>query len=128
MDRPPALRRIQHVSLVRPRESDVAARHFYGAVLGLNEIPVPASLAAYDLIWYRLGDDELHLVGRETQPGEAGQHLCIEVDEVAALRDYLTAAGVPITDDPEIPNRPRFFCRDPFGNAIEFTSILGPYT
>jgi hypothetical protein len=34
---------------------------------------------------------------------------------------------VETSDQTAIPNRPRFFCRDPFGNLIEFTTILGDY-
>jgi hypothetical protein len=33
-------------------------------------------------------------------------------------------AGIETTDRTPIPNRPRFFCRDPFGNL---TTIMGDY-
>lgn len=128
MDKTIAARRVQHVSLVRPHGSDADARRFYGDLLGFEELPVPSSLAHLDLIWYRIGDDELHLLGRDMMPGDAGQHLCIEVDDVAVLRERLLEAGLAIGNDPDITNRPRFFCSDPFGNRIEFTTILGPYT
>jgi hypothetical protein len=36
-------------------------------------------------------------------------------------------AGIETTDRTPIPNRPRFFCRDPFGNLIELTTIMGDY-
>jgi hypothetical protein len=39
----------------------------------------------------------------------------------------LARAGYEPRDALPIHNRPRFFCRDPFGNDIEFTTILGSY-
>jgi catechol 2,3-dioxygenase-like lactoylglutathione lyase family enzyme len=123
------LQRVQHVSVARPRTADAAtqARKFYGEILGLEEIRPPQSLASMDLIWFKLGDDELHVFPIDGSPVDVGQHFCIQVDDVDALRGRLDAAGVHIIDDTAIPNRPRFFCRDPFGNRIECTTILGPY-
>jgi len=39
----------------------------------------------------------------------------------------LIEAGYAIIEATTIPNRPRFFCRDPFNNLVEFTTILGDY-
>lgn len=121
--------RLQHVSVARPRGTASAAdaRAFYGGILGLTEIEPPRSLSAMDLVWYRLGDDELHIFAADDAAPDVGQHLCIQVDDLDALRAHLTDRGVPVVDDVAIPNRPRFFCRDPFGNRIECTAILGPY-
>ena len=123
------LQRVQHVSVARPRgeQEAAAARRFYGEALGLQEVAPPASLAGLDLIWYRLGDDELHIFTTDDPPGDHGQHFCIQVDDVDALRDQLSRAGVAIVEDTAIHNRPRFFIHDPFGNRIECTTILGPY-
>ena len=123
------LQRVQHVSLARPHgaANDDKARRFYGHILGLEEVAPPASLAANHLIWYRLGDNELHLFPSDQPPAHAAQHLCFQTEDVAALRAHLAASGVEIIEDTPIPNRPRFFARDPFDNLIEFTTILGPY-
>jgi len=121
------VQRLQHVSVPRPRGSADQARRFYGGILGLEEIAVPATLAHLDLVWYRLGDDELHLFEDERGVGHAAQHFCLQVDDVDALRRRLAAAGVAIGEEPEILNRPRFTVRDPFGNLIEVTTILGAY-
>jgi hypothetical protein len=43
------------------------------------------------------------------------------------LRARLEQAGLEISDQEPIPNRPRFFSHYPFGNLIEFTTILGDY-
>ena len=120
--------RIQHVSIPRPPDSGEAARAFYGELLGLAEKPVPRSIEHLDLIWYSIGADmELHLFAEAPLDDRSGRHFCVEVDDVAAMRARLEAAGFQPWDTDPIPNRPRFFCRDPFGNTIEFTTILGDY-
>ncbi len=120
------IRRVQHVSITRPRGSAEQARQFYGEVLGLREIPVPATLRGFDLVWYQLGTDELHVVGEENADNSgSGRHFCVEVVELEALRQRLLANDVAIHDATPIPGRPRFFCTDPFGNGIEFTELHG---
>ena len=118
------VKRIQHVSLTRPFGSGEQARAFYGEILGLTEIPPPQSLSRLDLIWYRLGSDELHLVGEERPDNtNSGRHLCIEINDLAALRERFASAGVAMDETIPIPGRPRFFATDPFDNRIEFTEI-----
>ncbi|MGL4650550.1 MAG: VOC family protein [Caldilineaceae bacterium] len=121
--------RIQHVSLPRPPGSDEAARRFYGALLGLREIPPPQSLAALDLIWFQLSDTELHLFAEEPSGQDhSGRHLCIAFDDVEAVREQLEAGGVAVIGTLPIPGRPRYFVRDPFGNLVEICTIEGDYT
>jgi hypothetical protein len=43
--------------------------------------------------------------------------------DLAAHRKRLEDAGVETRDATEIVGRPRFFCRDPFGNLVELTVI-----
>jgi catechol 2,3-dioxygenase-like lactoylglutathione lyase family enzyme len=120
--------RIQHVSIPRPPGSHVQTRAFYGELVGLEEKPVPDTIQHLDLIWYRLGGDtELHVFTEEPLEDRSGRHFCIEVDDVGALRERLENAGYKVRDPEPINNRPRFFVRDPFGNTIEFTTILGSY-
>ena len=57
----------------------------------------------------------------------AQRHLCLEVDDLEGWRRQLEEAGVATSEQTLIPNRPRFFCRDPFGNLIELTTIQGDY-
>ena len=119
--------RIQHVSIPRPPGSDAQARAFYGELLGLEERPVPETIRHLDLIWYGLGETELHLFAADPIADGGGRHFCIEVDDLAAIRERLAGAGYDPRDTTPIHNRPRFNCRDPFGNQIEFTTILGDY-
>ena len=72
MDTSITLQRVHHVSVARPRGDDKAraAREFYGGVLGLEEIPTPHTLSR-DLIWFRIGDGELHVFPSDEGPGHS---------------------------------------------------------
>lgn len=120
------LPRIQHVSIHRPsgEQATRAARAFYGNLLGLTEIDVPETLTGRGLIWYELGNTELHIFIEDfAEGGGQEHHLCIAVADVDELRVRLEAGGHMTRDTTPIPGRPRFFCRDPFGNLVEFTTI-----
>lgn len=119
--------RLQHVSIPLPPDGKDAARHFYSDLLGLEEVPVPETLNALNLLWYRLGDTELHLFIEEPAADRSARHFCIEVDDVETLRSALEAGGVAVVGATAIPGRPRYFCRDPFGNMLEFTTIQYDY-
>jgi catechol 2,3-dioxygenase-like lactoylglutathione lyase family enzyme len=113
------------VSLPLPGDaaSLAVARHFYGGILGLEEVSRPPVFPGTG-IWYAVGDQELHLFtepsGAAANP-ESRRHPCFEVEDVDALRVHLDAAGVTTRDhDGEIPGRPRFFAIDPFENTLEF--------
>jgi catechol 2,3-dioxygenase-like lactoylglutathione lyase family enzyme len=114
--------RLQHVSVVIPRDSSEEARAFYGDLLALEERDVPPKLDSSMLIWFRVGGDcELHLMLADEQPPQR-PHLCLVVDgDLDDVRARLEAAGVATETPTEIVGRPRFMCRDPFGNLIELT-------
>jgi catechol 2,3-dioxygenase-like lactoylglutathione lyase family enzyme len=121
------LRALQHVSSPLTDGHQDAIRRFYGDVLGLREIDVPRTLESMRLVWFSAGDGlELHFFPGRTDPGSA-RHFCLDVEDLDAFRSRLTEAGYEPYDDVPIPNRPRFFCRDPVANLIEFTSIQGDY-
>ncbi len=115
-----------HLSIPRPPGADSAtqARQFYGDVLGLTEIPVPASLQHLDLVWFAVGSGELHVFSEAPRADTSGRHFCLLVADQSATRAQLEAANHPCTDTIAIPGRPRFFTHDPFGNSIEITTIL----
>ncbi|HEY4026647.1 MAG TPA: VOC family protein [Candidatus Dormibacteraeota bacterium] len=119
--------KLQHVSTPFPTGRQADVRRFYGEVLGLEEVVVPRTLDAGRIVWYTVGEGlELHFFSGDLAPGSA-RHFCLDVQDLAATRRSLTEAGYEPYDDTPIPNRPRFFCRDPFDNLIEFTSIVGDY-
>ncbi len=120
--------RLQHVSIPRPPGSAALARAFYGDLLGLEEKPPPASIQSLGVIWFKVGEDaELHLFREEPLDDASNRHFCLVVDKVDGTRKMLANAGYAPWDVEVIPGRPRFFCRDPFGNIIEFTSIEADY-
>jgi catechol 2,3-dioxygenase-like lactoylglutathione lyase family enzyme len=122
--------RLQHVSVIISEGGQEAARAFYGGLLGLTEKTPPSSLAHLHLVWFNVGAGELELHCTPNGPKPTGneqQHFCLAVDDLAAYRQRLQAAGVAISEAEPIPARPRFFCRDPFGNLVELTTIEGDF-
>ena len=112
---------LDHVQLAAPPGSEDEARRFYGELLGLEEIPKPEPMRVSGGVWFRLGEQELHIgiedafaparkahPGLRTQPGE--------LDVIAAR---LSAAGAPVDWDQRYPGVRRFYTADPFGNRIE---------
>jgi catechol 2,3-dioxygenase-like lactoylglutathione lyase family enzyme len=120
--------RLQQVSTPYPRGRADELRAFYGGLLGLEEKDVPESLAGRGLVWFSAGEGEreLHFLPEEEVDRRSMRHFCVEVDDVEASRRAI-AAGCETVEATPIPNRPRFFCRDPFGNLIEFTAFRGDY-
>jgi len=116
---------LHHVSVPRPygSESAAQARYFYTSLLGLPELPVPHTISDNDLVWFAIGDSELHLFAEQPRSDTSGRHFCLRVADQAPLRVALTAAGFLCEETTPIPGRPRFFTRDPFGNSIEITSL-----
>lgn len=99
---------------------------FYGGLLDLEERDVLPTLDPSRFIWYRAGGDlEIHLMLVDEAPPERA-HFCLVVDgDLDTLRARLEDAGVATTDAPPLVGRPRFSCRDPFGNGIELCRIDG---
>jgi catechol 2,3-dioxygenase-like lactoylglutathione lyase family enzyme len=121
---------LQHVSVPRPfgKESAERARQFYGGLLGLEEKPVPSTIEHLDLVWFKIGENtELHVFAEEDNPTASGRHFCLNVGDVEAIRKALIDGGYQPWSPEEIHGRPRFFCRDPFSNIVEFTQIVDDY-
>jgi catechol 2,3-dioxygenase-like lactoylglutathione lyase family enzyme len=122
--------RLQHASVPMPTGGNDKGRHFYGETLGLTEITPPAVLGPERFVWFTIGDsgDEVHLYTDDRGPNSPGQHLCIQVEDPVAVREKLEDNGYRTEDTEPIPNRPRFFTHDPFGNRVEISAILGLYS
>ena len=52
---------LDHVQVAGPPGCEAEARHFYGWLLGLQELPKPASLAARGGAWFACGAQQLHV-------------------------------------------------------------------
>jgi catechol 2,3-dioxygenase-like lactoylglutathione lyase family enzyme len=120
--------RLQHTSVPMPPEGANRARTFYGEALAMTEKTPPSTLS--NVVWFEAGPDghEVHCyVEPDFQPHGNQQHLCLQVNDLEALRSHLVEKGVPVDDAIVIKNRPRMFVRDPFDNLIELTQITGDY-
>src|SRR5687768_4572054 len=70
---------IHHVNVVVPRNLEEVTKHFYGSVMGLQEIPKPMESQGRGGAWYQLGGVQLHLSVR-SEAGDAGRgHVCYTV-------------------------------------------------
>jgi len=128
MTNTPRILRLQHVALPFPGtpQTVASARHFYTDVMGLTEMAAPPTLPG-TVLWWAAGELELHLFSEPSGVAvndQSRRHPCFQVDDATAFRVQLDANGVTTVDnDGEIPGRPRFFARDPFGNQIEFVEF-----
>jgi len=121
---------LQHVSIPRPpgEESAQIARQFYGDLVGLTVKPTPDTIVHLDLVWFKItAETELHVFAEAESRPPSGNHFCLQVSDVEAMRRKLTEAGYETVSPEEIRGRPRFFCRDPFNNLVEFTRIVHDY-
>ena len=113
---------IDHVQLAMPEGEEERARAFYGALLGLIELPKPPELAVRGGCWFASGSVQIHLgVEADFCPARKAHPAlrCIDYDELIAR---LWAAGVDVHDDANIPGVRRCHISDPFGNRIELIS------
>jgi catechol 2,3-dioxygenase-like lactoylglutathione lyase family enzyme len=110
---------IDHVQVAAPLRSEPEARAFYGQLLGLEELPRPATLPSRNGCWFRAGRQELHIGVEEPFSPARKAHPSLVVDDLAALRARLEAHGYSTTSDDSIVGIERAYVHDPFGNRIE---------
>jgi predicted enzyme related to lactoylglutathione lyase len=110
-----------HAQITAPPGSAERVRAFYGQLLGMTEMRVPDSLQGRGLIWFRVGDRELHVgVEDAVDRSKTNAHLAYEVDDLDQLRKQCASQGIDIFEQPKIVGFDRFHIRDPFGNRVEF--------
>ena len=110
---------LDHVQLALPHGAEDEARRFFVHLLGMREVPKPATLSPQGC-WFECGGVHLHLgVERDFTPARKA-HPAFLVEGLAVLRDRLEAAGVETKDEVPIEGYSRFFAADPFGNRLEF--------
>jgi catechol 2,3-dioxygenase-like lactoylglutathione lyase family enzyme len=112
---------IDHVQLAAPPDCEPAARRFFGELVGLEEVAKPAALQVRGGVWFRCGDQQLHVgVERGFAPARKA-HPAFRVDGLDNLRARLEAAGADTRDDDvPIAGVRRFYADDPWGNRLEF--------
>jgi catechol 2,3-dioxygenase-like lactoylglutathione lyase family enzyme len=110
---------IDHVFLSMPPGAEEEARRFYGSILGLREVPKPPELAGGGGCWFAGDGVAIHLGPERDYRALDNAHPALLLRDLAAARQALTAAEVPIEeDDSGLPVR-RCYIHDPFGNRIE---------
>jgi catechol 2,3-dioxygenase-like lactoylglutathione lyase family enzyme len=111
---------LHHVNVTVTPELEEATKHFYGAVLGLTQVPKPPT-SRQSGAWYQIGSNQLHLsVDAKENGALRSSHVCFAVPDLVAAEQKFRDAGAEIITDPEpAPNSLRFFVRDPGGNLLE---------
>jgi catechol 2,3-dioxygenase-like lactoylglutathione lyase family enzyme len=112
---------LDHVQLAAPPGCEDEARRFYGELLGLGEIPKPEPLRARGGVWFQLDRGQLHIgVEDPFRPArKAHPALRVAPERLEALAARLSAAGVALQWDAELPGVRRFYVEDPWGNRLE---------
>jgi glyoxylase I family protein len=118
--------------------SDLArAKEFYGNVLGLQEIDRPAF--PFDGAWYRVGNQEVHLIVSRDPTLRTGKgvtledgHFALRVNSFRAALAYLQSQGLRETaDEPgrsmrvnpsSVTGYPQIHVLDPDRNVIEINA------
>lgn len=118
------LKGLDHVQLAMPPGEEAMARAFYSRVLGIPEVPKPAHLAARGGCWFETGALKVHLgVDTDFHPSRKA-HPAFLVENLAALRTRLIAAGFPPEEGAPLEGYDRCYVHDPFGNRIELMERL----
>jgi catechol 2,3-dioxygenase-like lactoylglutathione lyase family enzyme len=116
---------LDHVQLAMPRGAEDQARAFYGAVLGLDEVPKPPNRAARGGVWFSGGTLRLHLgVEDDFRPARKA-HPALLVQGLAQLAARCEAHGHAVTRDKPHDGYDNVYVADPFGNRIELMEPLG---
>lgn len=104
------------------------SRVFYEGLLGLKpDLKRPEREFAG--VWYDIGPNQIHLMEVDNpyagvqRPAHGGRdiHLAMHVKSLDDVVEALEAAGIPYSKSKS--GRAALFCRDPDGNALEFSQI-----
>ena len=116
---------INHIQITVSAADEAAARAFYCEVLNLPETEKPDSLKGRGGFWVQVGDRQLHVgIEEGVERNRTKAHVAYQVDDLAAWRERLAAAGIVALESVPIPGYDRFECRDPFGNRVAFIPPL----
>jgi catechol 2,3-dioxygenase-like lactoylglutathione lyase family enzyme len=115
---------IDHVQVAAPRGCETEAQRFYGTLLGLVEVEKPESLRGRGGVWFRCGEQQLHIgVEDGFMPArKAHPAMRVAAGELDALAGRLQDAGEQVVWDEALAGVRRFYSQDPWGNRIELLS------
>jgi catechol 2,3-dioxygenase-like lactoylglutathione lyase family enzyme len=113
---------LDHIQVAAPPHAEEEARRFYGSLLGLQELPKAPQLADAGGVWFACGAQQLHvgvqdpfLAAKKAHPGLA----VADAATLDVLAGRLQSAGAPVRWDERLPDVPRFYTEDPWGNRLE---------
>ena len=117
---------VHHVNVTVPRSLENEAKHFYGVVMGMTEVPKPESSRGRGGAWYQLGPVQLHLsLENDLSTNTSKRHVCYTVEDLSDAEERFRGAGVEIIpDDLPTPGWQRFYVRDPGGNRLEIAQAV----
>lgn len=109
-------------------EAIETARAFYGEILGLELGDRPAETdSGRPGFWFLCGNQQIH-ISMEKNATEfntsSRRHAAFIVNDLNRLRERLEAANVAIEGALQFEGQRRFFCRDAWGNRLEFVQFL----
>lgn len=111
---------LDHVQIAIPAGGEDEARHFFGDLLGLLEIPKPREMQGRGGCWFELGDHQLHLGVDPDFRAARKAHVALRIGDLAGLERTLADEGYDVIAEAPLGGRRRLFSSDPFGNRIEF--------
>ena len=115
---------IDHIQIAAPPGCEAEARAFFAGLLGLPEIEKSAALKRRGGAWFSVGDQQLHVGVQEPFAPATKAHPALRVrpGRLHSLAERLAARGAKVVWDESLPDVPRFFTEDPWGNRIELLS------
>ena len=117
------IRGLDHVQVAAPAGCEAEARRFYGVLLGLPELEKPEPLRSRGGVWFRCGEQQLHVGVDERFAPARKAHPALAVTGYDELRTRLHDAGVAAEDDDSIEGLRRSYVRDAWGNRIELVEV-----
>lgn len=106
---------VHHVSL---NVADVtAAKAFYVDTLGCTERDDRPDFG-FGGAWLDIGGQQIHLI-EAPAPDDRGQHVALQVEDLAGCVGELRGAGIDISDPSPVGTGLQAFLHDPAGNLVE---------
>ena len=123
--------RLHHVQVACPPGGEDAARAFYGAALGLTEVPKPEPLRGRGGAWFRAYDEagnvtaEIHVGVEDPFAPARKAHPALVVDDLDAVVGRIVAGGFAVDDSERdsFPGHRRVHVADGAGNRVELLQV-----
>lgn len=107
-----------------PPGKEDEARHFYGELLGFEELTKPATLQSLGGVWFATGSIDLHIGVEDPFSPAKKAHIAYQVHDLDLVAQALRTAGFLVKPDGRLPGFDRFYTEDPFGNRVEILTPL----